>query len=248
MTSKLGFYRLRNAELIRYLTQVMTLMATAGDSPEPLRQAVAALQARLDALNEQFKKDPMSEHAEALLLAEEERDDAVRGLYRYCDAFTYLRDPALSGAGKLLVNTIEVYGTGNEIAGHPNKIETTELESLLADLAKPAPAAAVALLRADHFTTPMAEANSRYEGLFLQDRTGGNNPEGTAAMLKLRSAAAADYDLFVRKLSGAYEMEGAGKWGDLVLKMNALTEEYRQTVNQRAARAKAASGTSATGA
>ncbi|RYY93184.1 MAG: hypothetical protein EOO11_20150, partial [Chitinophagaceae bacterium] len=113
MTTRLGLFRLRNAELIRYFTQLLALIDASGSArPAPLEEAVAALRAQLNALNELYKTDPGSEHSEALALAEEERDNLVRGLYRYCEAFTYLTDPALHSAGKLLRSTIEVYGTG----------------------------------------------------------------------------------------------------------------------------------------
>ncbi|RYZ23420.1 MAG: hypothetical protein EOO16_04930 [Chitinophagaceae bacterium] len=241
MLQKISLYRLRIAEAIRYLTQLVALIdAAGGRPPAALSDAVAALRARLGDLNALYQSDPQAQQAEALLETDEERDRLVVGLYTFCNAFTYLKDPALRDAGKLLVNTIEVYGTGSDIANQGNAAETTQVESLLADLRKPAQAAAVALLRAELFTTPLEAANTRYESLFLARNDENALRQAAGKMTERRKAAATAFDAVLRKLSGAYEMEGAGAWGDLVNKLNALSEEYRHLLAVRAGRAAAA--------
>ncbi|GAA4336219.1 DUF6261 family protein [Flaviaesturariibacter amylovorans] len=235
MLTKLSLSGLRNAELIQYLTQLLETIPATG-LPAPAAEAANGLRRVLTELDALHKTDPASLITDELIALDAERDALYTGLLAFCNSFSYHNDGELRKAGTDLQHALGVYGNAAEVTRQGYAAESTDIESLLTDLAAPALSAATARTGATVWTAPLKTANDRFKARFLDRNDEAAAKEFTFTMKQKRKEAATAYELLRRKLNAAWEM-GAAELEAAIGKGNALTETYRELVAARKGRA-----------
>ncbi|TCZ68587.1 DUF6261 family protein [Flaviaesturariibacter aridisoli] len=238
MLTKISFLRLRNAEVIQFLTQLLVLL-TAVDLPALVQETVQSLQRLCDELEALHKEDPASLITEELVALDETRDDLYTGLLGHCRNLDYHNDVGIGADGILLRHTIGVYGDSEKVTRQPYVAESTDIDSLLADLARPDVAAAAARSGATMWITPLKVVNDLFKKRFLDRNDEKVLREFAFTMKNKRSEGTIAYEAVVRKINALYEMEGAEAVKALIDKMNMLGSEYRKLARQRRGRAEA---------
>jgi hypothetical protein len=237
MLTKLSLPGLRNAELLQYLTQLLDTVPSTG-LPAPVADAAARLGTVYRELDALYKTDPASLITEELTALDEERDALYTGLLAFCNSFSYHTDPGARKAGTDLQHALGMYGNATEVTRQGYAAESTDIDSLLADLAAPALAAAVTRTGAVVWTGPLKAANDGFKQRFLDRNDEAASKEFAFTMKQKRNEAAAAYDGLVRKINAAWEM-GAADLETVIAKCNGLTETYRQMMAARKGRAEA---------
>ncbi|RYY38808.1 MAG: hypothetical protein EOO08_13425 [Chitinophagaceae bacterium] len=244
MLQKISFLRLRNAELLQLLSQILVLLTTAniGGAIGPLAERLGAVTKELDALH---KSDPSSLITEELVEIDETRDDLYTGLLGHCRNLEYHNDERIAADGRALRAALNPYGDSETVTKQGYAAESTDIDSALADITRPELADAVARTGAALWTVPLAAANQLFKQRFLDRTEEKVSKELAFTMKKKREEAAKVYDELVRKINAVNELEGGEPIKALIEKIMMLTKEYRLMVRQRVGRAEAASAPAA---
>lgn len=238
LLAALSFLRLRNAEVIQFLSQLLVLL-TAADLPALLAESIQKLQrtqAELDALH---KTDPGSLITDELVEIDEDRDDLYKGLAAHCRNLLRHNDEAVLADAKALTHVLGVYGDADTLTEQGYAAESTDIDSVLADLARPELAAAVARTGATLWAEALKAANDLFKKRFLDRDEEKLKKEFAYTMIRKRKESAEAYDEVLRKINALVETGSEEALRDLVGKIDTLTENYRQTVRQRKGAAKA---------
>ncbi|TCJ18607.1 hypothetical protein EPD60_03655 [Flaviaesturariibacter flavus] len=244
MLKPLPFYRLSNAEVIQVVSQFLALFA-AGGLPPVLAEAIATLRAELDGLEALHKTDPSSRHTEAIIALDDERDDLYTGFGAWLRALQYHNDPQIEAAANELLHVFGVYGTAEKVTKQSHAAETTNIDSLLADLAAPALAGAVTRTGAALWTVPLKAANDAFRQRYTDRSLEQATKEFSFTMTQKRKTARAAYDTVVRKLNGFLETDGGRQWVDLTRDAEGIAAPFRLLAARRKGKTEAKPATQA---
>ncbi|RYY93394.1 MAG: hypothetical protein EOO11_19790, partial [Chitinophagaceae bacterium] len=233
MLKKISFLRLHNAELLQYLAQYLAIIDSVADHPHALADAVRALKTVSISLEALHKSDPSSLMTAEILALDEERGDLYTGLLGHCRNLAFHSNPDMVEAGRILMHILDVYGNSEEVTKQSYAAESTDIDSLLDDLARPEAASALRLSGATMWSEPLFVSNGRFKERYLA-RTDEKAAREFAFTMKVKRAEAATaYDAVVRKINGFFETGDPAAWQPLIARLNAFSGEYRQLLAAR---------------
>ncbi|MDB5252846.1 MAG: hypothetical protein JWP27_2015 [Flaviaesturariibacter sp.] len=244
MFTKINLAKLRNAELIEYLTQLLGTVDTgfgATAMPALVGQCRGRLASALTGLRELHRLDPGSKLTAELDDLDERRDSLMAGLGMLCQAFARHPDEALQSAAKLLQRNLSLYGSGVTVSSQTRPAETATIDSILADWSdKRDLNAAAAALPASPYLRALKTVNDSYREKSVERDAQDGSALPTNMVAKRGEAGTAYTDLLTMLNSHYHVSEGTQPWGNIAAGMNAVTERFADMVAARNGRSKAA--------
>jgi hypothetical protein len=242
MFSKINVRRLRNAELIEYLTQLLETVNT-GFGPTPLPPTLALYKANLTTavagLNDLHVLDPASRLTGELDDLDEQRDSLLVGLSLLCQSYTHHPDESVKAAALVLDRHMSVYGSVSELTVQSRAAETTTIESILSDWSdKRDLNAAATALPVSPFTRAIKTVNDAFREKSIERDAEAGSSLHVSMSLKRIEAGTAYADLLTMLNSHYHVSEGTQPWAGIAAGMNALTERFADMLAVRAGRAK----------
>lgn len=223
--------KFRNSEFIQFVKNALEIISSK--DPEILK-----VKAQFDPANAVFlklynifKKGRGSDITEELRELDERRDNAYYGITKILDGYTHHCDEDMRDHARLLIESIELYGSS--LARLNYQSETSTLESLVKTWERdPRMAEAIEKLNLSAWVTEMKEANTLFNKRFMDRvREQAHNPNETVASLREETK---DQVTILLKHLEAYATVSEDPVYDAVIKeINTLAEAYNQTVQDR---------------
>ncbi len=233
---------LHNAEYLQFLRDVRDAVQSAVLPPSPpLAECLADLVAAEAAVSAIFGRARGSLLTRELEVLDARRDAAVTGLRMVAGAYT--RHPAADkrAAGALLSHVTGLYGG---IAGKNYNEESAGLGHLAHRLAdRPELAAAIETLHLGDWVAELAAANAAFDAKYAERISAKAAAATPATMVALRERANKAWYALRENIAAYHTINGGAEpWGSLAGRLNALIEQYAQTLRVRKGRAAARSG------
>ncbi|TCJ15832.1 hypothetical protein EPD60_07685 [Flaviaesturariibacter flavus] len=249
--SKVNLRKLRNPELLTFITRFLGLVKGSSALPlslEARKTAVAQLLAQMESVHKTMQG---SELTEVLTALDALRDEQYNGLFHLAAAWTCRTDDMRArAAGERIAAQMAVYGTVTEVTRDLPGSESANIRSLVSDLRnKPELAAAVALIGATPWIDTMDRANNDFETKWQErNQERADAPESTGlADLRLKLYPA--YAALCRGIESFNDTEeGAVPWPGIIAAVNALAAETNTRLAARATHAAASSPAATPGA
>lgn len=239
MLKKISFFGLYNAELLQFLVQYLTIIDSVSNHPPALAETIRVLRSVSEALNALHKSDPSSLLTAEILVLDEERDDLYTGLLGHCRNLALHSNPEVVEAGRILMHILNVYGNSEEFTKQAYVAESTDVDSVLDDLARPEAANALRLSGGGIWSEALGATNARFKERYLARNDQKAAREFAFTMKMKRAEAATAYDAVVRKVNAFFETGDPATWQPLIDRLNALSGEYRQLLAARRGRQEA---------
>jgi len=230
----LDLQKLRNSELVQFNTDVIDLITLNNPATLLVVPQLAAFQAISSEISALYMTDQGSDITPLLQATDRRRDEAIIGISKQAESYTFHFDPAKRAAGISLSDNIRMYGGG--IAQQSLVAETANIKNILNDWSTlPELTAAVAELQLNAWIAELQTANDLFHSQYLArtQQIGAMNPNTIAE--KRLDAAQKYYTL--RDTIGAYFTINGGinPWGKTVNELNALIEQYNVLLASRSA-------------
>ncbi len=232
MIDSIDLIRLRNAEYLQLMTEVIAL--TEKHNPETLllQEPLEALKIKQQELGGLFKKQLSSSLTTEIETLDNQRDDALQGIVGALKGYTYHYDGALKEAAKVLQEHLQHYG--KRIVAQSYQAETATLDNLISDWEKEAVLTqALASLKLTDWKDHLKEKNKLFAQKYL-DRTqeyGQASPEN----IKQKREETNEAYYHFKKLSEAHAVINPDNnlYKDLFNDFNALILQYNHLLKQR---------------
>lgn len=223
--------QMRNGLFIRYMKQVVSKCESSNAAALLIRPQVEELAGCFPQFNEQFVLDRRNALTVDLQTLDLRRDRAVTGIRLNAESYTQHYNEDNVRAAKLLVVAIDKHG--KNLARLPYNLETELIESLVSDCTKnPAVAAAVETLGLREWVKELDTANVAFNEMFL-GRSDTNAAQPQSKLPELRVVATEKYRALANHIFARMVIAPSAAYGTLVDKLNDLTKEYNQLVNNR---------------
>lgn len=229
----LDLQKLRNSEVVQFNTDIIDLV-TINDPAAllvvPQLAAFVGISGEISAL---YMTDQGSDLTPILQASDRRRDNAITGLGKNVESYTFHYDPAKRAAGVSLLDNIKMYGGG--IAQQSLISETANLKNILNDWSTlPELMAAVTLLQLGDWKAELQTSNDLLHAQYLArtQEIGAMNPNTIAE--KRLDAAQKYYTL--RDTIGAYFTINGGinPWAKAVNDINATITQYNALIASHA--------------
>lgn len=226
---------LRNAELIQYLRDYCQILLQHDPSLLHVEPQHTALLTQIAALEAIFKQDLSSALTEKIAELDAQRDAHLGGIFTTATGMSTHPDADIRNAALLLLDKLSVYGTATEIARQTLQGQTTTVHNLIHDLEHlPSLPEAISTLGLTSWVAALKTTNTTLESDYLK-RTAeiaALNPD------KLKELRIQANDLFyaLRDMLMAQALVSGyvAPFPTAIAEVNALTNQYVQTLAVRA--------------
>lgn len=222
---------LRNAGHLQFITEAKGIVSNNNASALQVTAQYNALETARAAEATLFAPDQASYLTDDIQAADLRRDNAYNGLFYHVKSFTYHYDAAKRQAANDLLHAIGVYGEIDRLAYQD---ESASIEHLINDLTnKPLLAAATATLSLTDWTTELSSANDAFKTLY-QQRTAELATRPDVNLYEQRKTSDLAYEALRKRLTAQHEVnEGSAPWSTVVSQLNALIDQYNNTLARR---------------
>jgi len=227
-------------ELISYLKAMVQLCTEAGANALLIDTLTTALQnatLQVEAAYAYQKDSPITLELERLDML---RDEALVGIKLVADGYAHYFEPNEKAAANTLITCFNKYGSA--IIKLSYNAESAVVDKLVTDFETDATvAAALATLKITSWVGHLKASNNSFKAKYLERTTQyASQPQQSA--LELKPAAIAAYDKLLKNIDSRNTLDETGKYTVLIQKINALTEQYNNTVLRRTPPAKPKDG------
>ncbi len=236
MFTKATIKRYYLSELISYLKAMVQVCNEAGANILLIEALTTALQnatQQVEAAYAYQKDSPITKEIEHLDML---RDDALIGIKQVAEGYTRYYELAEKTAAQTIVSCYKKYGAG--ITELSYNAESEVVDKLVADFETDTTViAALATLKISSWVGHLKTSNTNFKTKYLERTTQyASQPQQSA--LELKPAAIAAYDKLLKNIDSRNTLDDTGKYTALILKINALTDQYNTTVQRRTPPAK----------
>lgn len=233
MLSSIDLAKLRNAEYIQFIKDWLAILSLNKPQALNLQLQYDALQTMLAVLENVFVTEQGSAITEDVNAIDLRRDRAVTGLLTIINAFTYHFDPATAKHAETLNKLADKYGSN--IARQNYQAETAIIDNLLSDFNnKPEAVAAIGALNLGDWSSELQQANKAFNAAYLQRTQQMGATVKEKLVVKRLETNEAYYKL--RSFIDSYFTinEGKDPWAKVTNELNALVDQYNNTLAGRA--------------
>ncbi len=231
MIDSIHLIRLRNAEYLQLMTEVIAL--TEKHNPETLliQTPLETLKMKQQELGGLFKKQLSSSLTAEIEALDSQRDNALQGIVSILKGYAYHYDETLKEAAKVLQERIQHYG--KRIVMQSYQAETATLDNLISDWEKEAVLTqALTSLNLTAWKDYLKEKNTLFAQKYL-DRTqeyGQANPENIKQKREETNEA---YYHFKKLIEAHAVINPDNLYKALFNDLNALILQYNHLLKQR---------------
>jgi len=226
MITDINLRRLRNAEYLQFMTDVLRVVHTYPQNALESDEHIGTLSILVAELQILVNNDPTSPLSNDIVGLDAARDRLITGLVKLCDAYSYGPDPDKRAAADTLNDSFAKYGAG--IAYQNHQAESATITNLLAEWStRPDLTAAAELIGAEEWVTAMHAANENFKATYLQ-HSHGTTVDLSADTVKDKRAETTEawYKLRDRLDSFFTIHEGEAPWSTSIAHINALVDQY----------------------
>ena len=218
------FYRLRNAQKIQYLENVVGLGSGFDLSILNLENEFASVATKLIPVNARFQSDLASELTEQIESVDHERDKAIKHSLALLKAYDYHHDEAKRTAARKILGIFTKYG--DYIYGLGYVEETKVINAICSDLDEVSVKEQVALLGLTDTITLLQTLNTNFDSLWLEriKEQSANDASSTAEALK---EAIASYLVLQTKINALVVITPSDELNSLYKQLEELSIKYR---------------------
>lgn len=217
-------YHLRNNELLQFMTDILKVCSQHSTEPMKLAAFITALVTDTGTFDQLFKLDPASPITQELINLDNLRDDCLKGINKVLDGYSYYFLPANRDAAKLLINSMNKYGTKIYQLNYP--AETTSIVSLVSDWKNtPALASAITLLNLDAWVTELTTRNTAFNDKYLS-RAMEQSSLPQVKTFDARVKLVASYKNLTDQIEAGAKFMGDNSYNVLINLMNELITKY----------------------
>ncbi len=176
MINSLAFPKLRNTEFSQFFNALVVRCERYNLTELKLDSAVITLKDCINPLNQALQKETGSQVTEQLIASDGRRDSDLVGIRTVCEGYTYSRDPETAQAAKLLLNSIDKYGSN--ISRMNYQAESTVVDAIIDEWDRdPALKAALGKLRIEIWAQELKDENGNFKSIYqtrVDDKLGNN--------------------------------------------------------------------------
>jgi hypothetical protein len=232
MLLSIDLAKLRNAEYIQFVKDWLKILLLNNPATLNVQLQFNALQTMLTVLENIFITEQGSAITEDVNAIDLRRDRAVTGIITMVKAFTYHFDAATVKHAETIDRLLNKYG--NNIARQTYQAETAIIDNLIVDLNnKPEAVAAIVALNLGNWKKELEQANTAFNAAYLQ-RT---QQIGATTKDKLVAKRLETNEVYykLRNFIDSYFTinEGADPYGKATNELNALIDQYNNTLAGR---------------
>ncbi|RYZ20760.1 MAG: hypothetical protein EOO16_15535 [Chitinophagaceae bacterium] len=241
MIHKIQLFGLRVDETIQFLPQLRAQFDGARNLPPTIVALLAELSGLEEDLDRLFQRDTAKVLTEKAMLADEQRDRRLSNCYGLVAIHAEDPDAGMAAAAARIQQVLDKYGSLTAVSKAGLNAETAIISNLLADLARPECAAAVATLGLDRWVSALKTANDAVNEAMLERARLNAESDLPYTMKEKRLEARRVYTKLLEKCGHfAEEVAYAEPWPALVSKINAITANYDHLIATRKGRAEKA--------
>lgn len=239
MINAIDLTKLRNAEYIQLMHDVLKLVAQNDAATLKVTDEYNRLQAATSEIEIIFKTEQSSALTPVIEALDGRRDNAIMGIFKIIEAYTYHFTPAVKDPADLLAKYLELYGAAGTVAGANLQAETATVSNMVTDLETRADLiAAITKLGIANWVTELKTANQLFSEKYIArtSELANNNP--STIKQKRIDGNTAFYQL--RDMLQSYHVitKGAAPYPKTINEINALIDQYNVILIKRATEAK----------
>lgn len=226
MILTINFRDLRNAEFLQLCKDILTIVQLNGAPALLVLPHWNAFAARIAEIETLFMTDTGSNITGTISNLDLRRDDAITGLGKIIDAYTFHYDTAMRSAARLLQDNLALYSSAT-ISRQNYQAETATIANVVADWTnKPELAAAAATLSLNGWKTELSAANADFNTQYIARTMQMASVSPDTIRQKRQEATDAWYHM--RNFIDYYYQanNGANPWAKASNELNTLIEQY----------------------
>lgn len=221
MFSKIHFVKLKNAEHLLFMQQILALVTEANhEKINPLNTEFKIIVSKEEEGNKQIR---VSEHTQRLNTLDKDRDELYSALNFRLEAEERCPIQERKDAAKLLRIIFKNYG-------NPTKLnfieETSVINSLIAELKEEKHKKLVQLTGLEEWISFLEKANKQFFTIYEQRRDD-NAGKLTIDLKSVRKEAEILFKKIANRITALIELEPSEELKTLVSKINATIEKYK---------------------
>lgn len=239
MVTRIDPRSLNNAEAVHFNDRIGKRFTPIPDLPTALQAALGHFTETNEEMNELVQRAKGSSFSDAVQAADALRDRYVHSFFNLCEGYVLCENEERVKAATLLLTVLEPYGTASQLAASNHDSETKLVANLVRDLrARPERVAALELLGLSSLVAALEAANQQFISS-QENRTDEESGKPEAyRMVTLRRTSAKAYTALMKLVESAYLYNGGAEpWATLVSGINAIAQETKTKLAQRAAHA-----------
>ncbi|WP_103072394.1 DUF6261 family protein [Aquimarina sediminis] len=226
-----SFYKFRNSEFIQYLIDVKKTVVQRDPQLLQIAPQTALLNEQVKAMDNVYKKQLGSTITQELEALDKLRDLAITGIRTTVEGYTYHHDTIKSNAGKLLLHSIDQYGS--KIARQNYQTETTTLRNLTQDwITDPDLKIALSNLHLTEWAKELEKTNDSFNTKYLERNTE-YALDSKINVTELRDNAKKSYDELINHIVAHATLTPSEEYDIVIKEINTLTEQYNILVEKR---------------
>ena len=235
MITAIDLTKLRNAEYLQLMTDVLTLVFQNDPTTLKVLDEYKKLQASATAIDAIFKTKQSSPLTPIIEVLDLRRDHAIMGIFKTIEANTYHFTPTVKAAAAILGIHIGIYGVASAVAGLNLQAETATVSSIVTDMETRADLVeAVTTLGLAPWVAELKTANQLLGDTYIQ-RTTELAGAGTDNIKQKRLECNTAY-YSLRDMLHSYNIitKGAAPYPKTINEINALIDQYNIIITKRA--------------
>jgi hypothetical protein len=227
MILSIDLAKLNNAGYIQFSRNFLDIIVRHNPAALKVEPEYKALDNVLKEIEAVFKTDQASKFTPLIETLDIRRDNAIMGIYKCVDGFTYYFEPGKKAAAELLMGQLKVYGQASDVAKASLPAETAIVTSLVGDLGNKAELkAAVELLSLADWVTELQTANMELDKMYVERMVETGNANPNTIRDKRLEAYTLYYELREMVAAQARVAKNEAPYPQTINELNAVVEQY----------------------
>jgi len=231
MINEINLRRLRNAEYIQFLKNVVEIVVDNDPTTLNVVEKLTALQGELSGLETLFKLNKSSQLSPEIVALDLRRDRAISGLRSIIKGYTMHFNPDFVAAAKRLDASFDLYGNG--IVRQNYQAETAIINGLLNDWTiKPELSDSVLLLGLNAWRDELKTSNDLFDATYV-DRAKEHGTKTTDSVTTERAETTEAYNDLKKRIEAANTMNSTPAHTKTMNELNGIIDNYNTLLANR---------------